>query len=69
MIGRPYPRGSVLCAPATSRHSLRYCHNKVFPDLSLASAYHYSNLFRLLHFKLIGYKKLSVVNSTKRCIR
>ena len=42
MIGHPYPRRSVLCALATSRHSLRYCHNKVFLDQSLASAYHYS---------------------------
>ncbi len=41
MIGRPYPRRSVLCALATSRHSLRYCLNKVFLDQSLASAYHY----------------------------
>ncbi len=37
-----YPRGSVLCALATSRHSLRYCLNKVFLDQSLASAYHYT---------------------------
>ncbi len=42
MIDRPYPRGSVLCTLATSRHSLRYCHNKMFLDQSLASAYHYT---------------------------
>ena len=40
--GRPYPRGSVLCALATSWHSLRYCLNKEFIDQSLASAYHYT---------------------------
>ncbi len=48
MIGRPYPRGSVLCALATSRHSLRYCLNKVFLDQSLASAYHYTCQYRYM---------------------
>ncbi len=37
-----YSRRSALCAIATSQHSLRYCHNKMFLDQSLASAYHYS---------------------------
>ncbi len=40
MIGHPYHRGSVLCAPATSRHSLRYCRNKVFLDQSMKDGGH-----------------------------